>query len=229
MAYGYGTNSPFGLKPSRGWDGTTNPYYIASGYATSLYKGDPVVGLGNGTIGIGVTSVGILGVFWGCNYINSSGTVVHSDYWPANTVLSTATAATGAIAYVIDDPFVLFDIQVSNSTAFDTTNNTYPTAVSEISLNANASFVIGAGANGNPATGSTVTGLSGYYLDYSTINTTNTLSLKILQLTPFINNSFNAVTQNTTTGLYSQSNPFNNVIVQINNHVLKGGPGTLAV
>jgi hypothetical protein len=209
MAYGYGTNSPFGLKPSRGWDGTTNPYLIASGYATSLYKGDPIVPLADGTIGIGAVAGPLLGVFWGCKYTLSSGTV-HSDYWPGATVTLNAANAT---AYIIDDPNVLFDIQVSTSA-----NAQNPTmTLANINSNANLGLVTGGVLPVNPATGSTVTGLSGYYLDISTATGAGnaTYALKVMQLTPFINNAFGI--------------NFNNVIVQINNHILKGGTGTAGV
>lgn len=212
MAYGYGTNSPFGLKPSRNWDGTTNPYYVASGYATSLYKGDPIVPLNDGTVGIGSVGGPLLGVFWGCKYVNSSGTLVHSDYWPASTVVYNAANSNGVTAYIIDDPNVLFDIQVSSTANGGTLYAAYT------NLNNNANFALDATNkyNGNPGTGSTVTGLSGYFIDQSTMSSANaTYTLKIMQLTPFINNDFDV--------------NYNNVIVQINDHVLKGGTGTAGI
>jgi hypothetical protein len=212
MAYGYRTNSPFGLKPSRGWDGTTNPYYIASGYATSLFKGDPIVPLNDGTVGIASVGGAMLGVFWGCKYVNSSGTLVHSDYWPASTVVYNAANSNGATAYIIDDPNVLFDIQVSSTTNGGTLYAAYT------NLNNNANFALDATNkyNSNPGTGSTVTGLSGYFIDQSTMGAGNaTYTLKIMQLTPFINNAFDV--------------NYNNVIVQINDHVLKGGTGTAGI
>lgn len=228
----YGINSPNGLQPlysgsSATYSGMTNKYTIASGYATSLFTGDPVVGLNNGNIGIGVTSTGILGVFQGCEYTNTSGSVIFQSYWPANTVVLANTTVT---AFVLDDPNMRFNIQVSNSTNADFIG--LQAGISLTNQNLNASFAVGGGPAAptapytpNPTGGSTVTGQSAYYLDFATINTTATLSLKILGLVPTINPNNIYFVQSA----IPFSGQFNNVVVVINNHVLKGGTGTAGV
>lgn len=211
----YGKNAPFGLQPRRKLTNdelVQNSYLIASGYATSLYTGDPVVVLADGTIGIGVAGTGILGVFNGCQYTNALNQVVFSPFWTAATVTQGAVAAT---AFVYDDPNIVYDIQVSN------TANVVPTFAAT-DINQNANFAVAAGGANlipqNPAAGSTVTGQSAYYLDFNSLNTTATLSLKILGFTPVPGNGPSTVDL-----------PYCNVEVLINNHVFKGGTGSAGV
>ena len=70
----YGTNAPQGLQPwsmlgGSAWNQKTNTYFIPSGYATSLFMGDPVVTVTTGTIQIASTgSNPLVGVFWGFFY-----------------------------------------------------------------------------------------------------------------------------------------------------------------
>lgn len=68
----YGTNAPNGFIPVKkldgsAWTGATNPYQIASTYATALYRGDPVTTLADGTLGVGVAGSTCVGVFWGAS------------------------------------------------------------------------------------------------------------------------------------------------------------------
>jgi hypothetical protein len=64
----------------------------------------------------------------------------------------------------------------------------------------------------NPAAGNTISGQSGYYLDYSTLAVTATLSLKLIRFTPVPGNIAGVV--------------FNNALVKINNDIYNGGTGT---
>ena len=216
----YGVDAPFGLRPSvmntgAPWNGQTSTYLITSGYATSLFIGDPVAPQADGSIGIGVAGTAIIGVFMGCQYVDSTGNYQFSPYWPANTVTQGTIPAT---AFVVDDPTVLFDVQV------DTTNaGTHVASVSQTDLNLNANFVVG--------TGSTISGQSGTYLDAATIATTATLSLKILRVTPAFTNQAGTLTSAAayTGGQNILGLLYNNVLVQINNDNLKGGTGTLGV
>lgn len=168
----YGVNAPQGFQPLKSgsaavWNEQTTAYRIADAYATSLFKGDPVV-TASGYVVIGTAGSAVLGVFWGCKYINSIGTYIFSPYWPA----STATFATaGAECYVIDDPKTLFNIQLSLA------------GLTQAQIGNNANFVAGSG--------STITGQSAYALDSSTVSTGNaTYNCKIRELTPSVNNAF---------------------------------------
>ena len=203
----YGVNAPFGLQSrftlnSSTLSGQQSEYAIASGYATALFSGDPVAFLGDGTIGICPAGTPAIGVFGGVKFTDSLGNYFTQSFWPA---AQTTLGAQAAVGYVIDDPNVEYDIQVSNSL------NVANPAITAAHIGQNANFAIGGGgANivpANPTSGSTRTGLSGYYLDFSTIATDSTLSLKIVRFTPAINNV--------------ASLPFNNVIVTLNNQAFK--------
>lgn len=225
----YGTNAPFGLQPrmmntGAAWNGQTNTYLINSGYATSIFNGDPVAPLANGSISIGVAGTGIAGVFVGCQYQDTNGNYQFSPYWAANTVTYNPTGGVGAnipaTAFVVDDPNVLFDIQVTTTNA-----GTHVASVSQPDLNANANFVIG--------TGSPVSGLSGASLDAATIAVGGgsvALSLKIIRVTPAFTNQAGLIGATPYTGGQNIFGLlFNNVLVQINNDIYKGGTGTAGV
>jgi len=195
----YGVNAPWGLKPNRyangsPYTGTTNQYNIASGYGTSLFTGDPVTTLNDGTIGIGVAGSAIRGVFMGTKYTDTLGNIRFFPYWPASTTVQTGSTV---VALVIDDPNIVVNVQETNGSGAAGT----PLALADRGLNAN--FYVG--------TGNTTTGLSGTTINNATENTTGTLNLKILDLTPVPGNVVGA---------------FANWICTINNHQFKGGTGT---
>lgn len=203
----YGINAPQGFQDAITLSGSLlngalSIYPIASTYGSSIFSGDPVLPLADGTIGIAVGGAGgesIQGIFKGVFYPDSNGVQQYFPYWAANTAVFLNQVAS---AFVIDDPSVEFNIQAG------TTNTGVHTAqVSQADLNANANFVI--------AAGSTRSGQSATYLDMATLANTATLDCKLLRLAPVPNNVFGLL--------------YNNVIVRINNHRLSGGTGTLGV
>jgi hypothetical protein len=167
-------NVAFGLRPvgvvgsAPNSTGTTE-YRIASNNTNAIYQGAPVIPLNTGFIdrvgaGAGGT-VGILGVFWGCEYVSATtGKKVWSNYWPGSGASSTFPVK----AFVYDNPLQTFVIATSNiNTSWDTE------AELRAAVFANANF---AGAQ----SGSSVTGISSATLDVQTIDTTNTLNLRIM-------------------------------------------------
>lgn len=211
----YGANAPWGLKPiyeliSTTGTGQTNTYLIASGYGTSLFEGDRVARLSDGTIGIAPAGVQALGVLAQVSYVDPIGNPIKQPYWPAG---ATTQAALPAIAYVYDDPFLLFDVQVSTSA---NVLSPLPSLITA-NLGLNANLAIGGGSAGfsppNPTSGNTFTGLSGYYLDLSTVSQDSTLDVKIIRFTPAFSSQF---------GQNQSGLPFNNVVVQLNNDTYKG-------
>lgn len=128
--------APFGMRPIYHPSGVirANAYTIASAYGTAIYKGSPVILNTNGTVTVGTTAADILGVFAGVQYLDSTGKPVYSPNWVASTT------ATDIVAFVYDDPAIVYEIQSNGSIA--------QTAVGD-----QADFV-------NPGTGSTSTGLS---------------------------------------------------------------------
>jgi hypothetical protein len=111
-----------------------------TGYGTAIFKGDLVKVGTNGTIEIGDGTTPALGVFVGCEYIDSTGKPVTSPNWVASTLLQSGTQA---IAWVIDDQNTMFRIGISANAA-----NYVQAAVGQ---QCNVS---------NVGTGSTTTGLS---------------------------------------------------------------------
>lgn len=206
----YGTNAPVGFKAygtssSSLLNGALSNYSILSGYATAIYSGDPVAPLATGGIGIGVAGAGVQGIFQGVVYVDASNFTQWSPYWPA----ATATFGTApANAFVIDDPAIEFSIQVGTSNA-----GTHTASAVLTDMNLNADFVI--------AAGSIRGGVSATFLDLATVAVTATLNCKILRLEPDVRNAY---------GDISVGVPrYNNVIVTLNNHKLKGGTGTVGI
>ena len=119
------TAAPFGLRPIGRLDNGSlevfRQYPIASGYDTNIATGDIVHLVDGGTAttiekqsgtGDDSTEIDIVGIFLGCKFTDpNTGQVTFSQLWPANTV------ASDAMAYVVDDPNVLFAIQADGAPA----------------------------------------------------------------------------------------------------------------
>ena len=162
------TAAPYGLKAvnlvgGQPYAGSTRLVKIASGYAANIFNGSVVSVVAAGTVEIvdevgtnaSAFPAGTLGVFVGCSYTDpSTKQKLFSQYWPTGTV------ASDAVAYVIDDPDVVFQIQADE-------------AVAQASLGSNIGVA-------NPTAGSTVTGNSTMAADPTTIDVTNTIAFKIV-------------------------------------------------
>ena len=162
------TAAPYGLKPVKRADGmayagATSQYLIdPAGEGTNLFYGqvvhigaDGYIALSTATgadattnaLPTGTTLTGSLGVFVGCEYVNSDGQTVHSQYYPSG--------ALNAKAYVVDDPNVLFQVQADG-------------AMDQSDIGANTFFA----AAQSTSTGSTSTGNSTSAVDATTVTTT---------------------------------------------------------
>ena len=113
------TSAPFGFRPSYHNSGQMRPkaYTIASTYAANIFSGDPVKLTDNGVIQLGtsdgtrtgtVDGISLLGIFAGCQYLDSSGKPTISPFWPSGAT------GTEIVAWVYDDPETLFDVQYNN-------------------------------------------------------------------------------------------------------------------
>jgi hypothetical protein len=180
-------DAAFGLKPvgklgsNVNSEGTTE-YSIASGASGNIFSGDPVKMANTGTILVAAAGDQLLGVFRGCRYTNASGEVIYSSYWPNGTVSS------DAVAFVVDDPNALFEVQSA------ATGSVVQTAVGN-----NADIVY--------ASGSTADGQSGVEISGTTAATS--AQLRIV--------GFSGDPENNTLGTGSQSANVN-MIVKINEH-----------
>ena len=106
-------DAAFGLKPVKmiggsPYSGGVSRYRIAANYGTAIFQGDMVMQVTGGTVEIHADggTVPIVGVFNGCQYTDpTTGEQVHSNYYPAST------NASDIIAFIIDDPNVVFEVQ----------------------------------------------------------------------------------------------------------------------
>lgn len=125
--------APYGLKPIKRADGmsyagATSQYLIdPAGEATNLFTGQIVIIGADGylalstatgaditTNNLGGNGIGAIGVFMGCEYVNAQGQLTHSPYYPAGYA---APSGTEIKAYVVDDPNVLFQVQLDGAGA----------------------------------------------------------------------------------------------------------------
>lgn len=112
--------APYGMNPIRHINGKFLPPPraivggIASGYGSAIYYGSPVILNTNGTLTIGTTAADIIGVFAGCQFVPSAtGLLTPQKNWVASATYVTGTM----VAYVWDDPGIIYQIQSNGSIA----------------------------------------------------------------------------------------------------------------
>lgn len=151
------TAGPFGFRQYRG-NGSAPTYEqvaVSMVYnATATFFGDPVTQQTDGTYAQSASTgatpavLGIGGVFVGCKYLSvAQKRTVWSNYWPGSDVAS----GNFVEAYIVNDPNAQFLAQ------------TDATGLALTDVNSTIGFVIG--------TGNTANGISGAYLDSTTLNT----------------------------------------------------------
>lgn len=253
------------------WTQKLNEYKIytnAAGtatYGTSLYMGDPVIwgtsfsatptashgGIGTiaayqPTFADGTPSTystaPICGIFMGCTY-QATTPNTNSFYatWPGGTQVVPGTVIT---AYVLDDPSVVYDVQVSTSISaagnvfvgnpvFPNLNPTGGAPFAQagtfgrnfaVNIGGGGAFqTVNAAYANNPATGSAFQG-SAYYLDvdtstvagYNNHDYNKNVTTLPLRALAYTSNPQNFVA-------VQAGSPFVNVLVTINNHVNAAG------
>jgi|TARA_R110000824_G_scaffold3761_2_gene17946 hypothetical protein len=154
--------APYGARPvgtlsaSGSFTSKTRNLPIITTYDTQISNGDFCKLVANGTIekDAGTATLAAVGIFLGCSYTDpTTSQKTFSNYWPADN------AATDAMAYVLDDPNVVFQMQADE--AMNTTDR-----------GLNAGVVVSAG--------NTTFGKSKNKLDGSTPAATLTLPLRII-------------------------------------------------
>ena len=160
-------DAAFGFVPVRHMSGNiprANKYTITSGLAENIFTGDLCILTADGVITPhSATETNNIGVFAGVSYTASDGSYVYSQYFP------TGTSATNIIAYVYDDPYIVYKVQSAGSPAQTNIGNC-------------ADVVAGAG--------STNTGNSGF--EISGTMASGTATCKILGLYEAPDNAFGA-------------------------------------
>ena len=110
--------TPYGARPigttsaAGSFTGLVRHLPIITTYGTAIFNGDFVKLVANGTIekDAGTATLASIGIFMGCSYTDpTSGQKTFSDQWPASN------AATDAVAYVLDDPNVVFQMQADEA------------------------------------------------------------------------------------------------------------------
>ena len=160
----------FGLRPSRQLNGSPfinaqNRYRIASGNSTAIFQGDLVKPLASGTISryVANTSDAVVGVFNGCFYTDpTTQKPTFSNFYP------TSTNASDIIAFVIDGPDTVFEINADEIFA-----------VADIFKN----YTV------NNVSGSTQTGISLVQLDVSLSGVDGTYVVQAIDISQDPNNS----------------------------------------
>ena len=168
-------SAPYGFKPVNRQDGmpyagATTQYGITS-VSTAIYNGDLVYVTGGTISKSGVTTNATTsgnltaGVFVGCQYVNTQGQTVQSQYYPGNA------AASSAIAYVVVDPQAAYKVAVTNGS--DVMSSTTVAA-------------IGVNLAVDQGTGSTTTGDSGngVVAPSSGAGNATTLPVKVIAVVP---------------------------------------------
>lgn len=177
----------------QGADGAAPTYgmitrLVAYNDTTKIFRGDLVKQLDTGyiaqwTAGTAVSQAA--GVFWGCKYYSvSQKTTTYSNYWPGADVATNAivTAYLVPINTAVPPKFVV----QSDATGIAFTN-----------IGQNIDVAMG--------TGSTLTGMSGMYINTATLGTTATLPFRILRLYSDVG-----------VGAGSEAGAYNRAIVQAN-------------
>ncbi len=173
------TNVAFGLRPigvvgqAANTTGATE-YRIASTNSNAIFQGSPVIPVAAGVIErVGAAAggtVGLVGVFWGCEYVSSTtGEKVFSNYWPG----SGADSNFPIKAFVYDNPLQSFVICSDASLTSESAARAH--------VFANANFA-------DAQSGSTTTGISSAKLGVSTINVTANLNLRIMGIQDDVEN-----------------------------------------
>ena len=163
---GYGLR-PIGITGAGDNSTGTTTYEIASNNTNAIYQGGIVIPPAAGVITITDQSVAPLGVFYGCEFVDS-GTkkTTFKNYWPGSNNVSVDTNHP-IKAFVYDNPMQLYTVVA------DGTNTNRATALADVFANCDMASV---------NDGSTNTGRSTDMLDISTAATTANLDVRIVGL-----------------------------------------------
>lgn len=171
------TSAPFGLRPAFHPSGLDRAQALAggivSGYASNIFKGQPVqygTTANGGTVGtiIPAGSTGAWsGAFAGVQWTDTTGRARVSNYWPANTAYTAGTCT----AYFYNDSNIVYEIQADASLAQTSIGNEYNFS--------------------NTTNGSSTTGLSAATLGASTaVNVGSNGQMRVVDLAPYVDNAW---------------------------------------
>lgn len=168
------TAAPFGFRPIYHPSGIIRPTAyklgIASAYASNIFKGGAVLLTTSGVIqACTASNADMLGIFAGVEYTPSGGRPVVSPYWPTGQAYDSAAKM---VAYVWDDPELVFEAQADGGVA--------QTAVGDQANITAATY----------NTGSTATGLSNCSLSATLAGATAQGLFNVIGLSDYIDNAW---------------------------------------
>ena len=170
-------SAPFGLRPAFHPSGLDRAQALASGivsgYASNIFKGQPVqygTTANGGTVGTiipATTSGAWAGAFAGVQWTDTTGRARVSNYWPANTAYTAGTCT----AYFYNDSNIVYEIQADASLVQTSIGNEYNFS--------------------NVTNGSSTTGLSAATLGASTaVNVGANGQMRVVDLAPYVDNAW---------------------------------------
>ena len=170
------SNGAYGLRPvgivGQGANTTgATQYRIASNNNTKMYQGSPVIPIAGGTISEAQAAaggnVGLLGVFWGCEFVRlSDGKKIFSASWQGNAAGADSTFP--ITAFVYDNPMQTFTVATSNVVG---TRNTEAEVRAAVFKNINFATA---------TAGNNTSGISSATADLNTVATTAAHKLRII-------------------------------------------------
>jgi hypothetical protein len=165
------TSAPFGLRPAFHPSGLDRAQAlangIASGYASNIFKGQPITySQGTGVIVPVTGTEAFSGAFAGVEWTDVTGRRHVSNFWPANTAYQTGSC----IAYFYNDEKIVYEIQADG-------------VVAQTAIGNEANF-------SNLTAGSTFTGLSQATVSATLVGTGVQGQVRIVDIAPYPGNAW---------------------------------------
>lgn len=173
------TSAPFGLRPvfhpsgldrafalANGIQAVSTSGNVSAGYASNIFKGQPVKMNTAGWIEVAATGEPILGAFAGVEWTDATGRRRVSNFWPANESFQVGSV----VAYFYQDPNIVYEIQAAGSLTQAAVGDEYDIT--------------------NETAGSTSTGLSAATLGTSAAGADNVKTMRVIDIAPYPDNAW---------------------------------------
>lgn len=167
---------PYRYTSGQHYNGAFNVYYVPATDANNIFVGDPVIVVNgadaNGTPAVTLATAGSSNNITGaCIGLVDAGAPILNEFAITRDLPVYRQASTAAYIAVADDPNLLFYVQ----------EDSVGGALTASAASQNANLVSGAG--------NTTYGTSGWQLQSSTVNTTNTLQMRIIRALQQVDNT----------------------------------------
>lgn len=173
------TLAPFGLRPvfhpsgldrasalANGIQAVSTSGNVSAGYASNIFKGEPVMMNTAGYIEVATSGSPFLGAFAGVEWTDATGRRRVSNFWPANESFQVGSV----IAYFYQDPNIVYEIQAEGSLTQAAVGDEYDIT--------------------NVTDGSTTTGLSQCTLGTSAAGADSVKTMRVIDIAPYPDNAW---------------------------------------